>query len=178
MNVLGIGTGELLLILLIILLVMGPERLPQLARQWGKMVRVLSRFTRTWHEISAEINRQMNLEDLTSASPKPKPTSPPPSSAPEPDESNNIIAPPNLQQPSAPRPEGDVEALPPSAPDHDESSNIIAPPHLQQPSVPQPKGTAEALTSPSEPAVDSLPVDGDLTPGAARPSNPAEPLHE
>ena len=73
MNVLGIGTGELLLILLIILLVMGPERLPQLARQWGKMVRVLSRFTRTWHEISAEINRQMNLEDLASASPKPKP---------------------------------------------------------------------------------------------------------
>jgi sec-independent protein translocase protein TatB len=144
MNVLGIGTGELLLILLIILLVMGPERLPQLARQWGKMVRVLSRFTRTWHEISAEINRQMNLEDLAGASPKPKPTSPPTPPAPEPDESNNIIAPPNLQQPS----------------------------------VPQPKGNAEALTSPSEPAVDSLPVDGDLTPGAARPSNPAEPIHE
>ena len=144
MNVLGIGTGELLLILLIILMVMGPERLPQLARQWGKMVRVLSRFTRTWHEISAEINRQMNLEDLASASPKPKPTSPPTPSAPEPDESSNIIAPPNLQQPS----------------------------------VPQPKGNAEALTPPSEPAVDSLPVDGDLTPGAARPSNPAEPIHE
>lgn len=46
MNVLGIGTGELLLILLIVLLVMGPERLPQLARQWGKMVRVLSHFAR------------------------------------------------------------------------------------------------------------------------------------
>lgn len=144
MNVLGIGTGELLLILLIILMVMGPERLPQLARQWGKMVRVLSRFTRTWHEISAEINRQMNLEDLASASPKPKPTSPPTPPVSEPDESNNIIA----------------------------------PPHLQQPSVPQPKDTAEALTPPSEPAVDSFPVDGDLTPGVARPSNPAEPIHE
>lgn len=144
MNVLGIGTGELLLILLIILLVMGPERLPQLARQWGKMVRVLSRFTRTWHEISAEINRQMNLEDLASASPKPKPTSPPTPPAPDPDESNNIIAPPNLQQPS----------------------------------IPQSEGNAEALTSPSEPAVDSLPVDRDLTPGAAGPPNPAEPVHE
>jgi Sec-independent protein translocase protein TatA len=33
MNVFGIGTGELLLILLIVLLVMGPERLRQLARQ-------------------------------------------------------------------------------------------------------------------------------------------------
>lgn len=144
MNVFGIGTGELLLILLIILLVMGPERLPQLARQWGKVVRVLSRFTRTWHEISTEINRQMNLEDLTSASPKPKPASPSASPAPVPDESNNIIAPPNLQQPSAP----------------------------------QPEGHAGAQTPPSEPAVDSLPVDGDLTPGAARPTILEEPAHE
>ena len=91
MNVFGIGTGELLLILLIVLLVMGPERLPQLARQWGKLVRVLSRFTRTWHEISAEITRQMNLEDMTSPPPKPKPTLPPPPSTPEPDESTPII---------------------------------------------------------------------------------------
>lgn len=144
MNVLGIGTGELLLILLIVLLVMGPERLPQLARQWGKMVRVLSRFTRTWHEISAEINRQMNLEDLASASPKPKPTSPPTPPAPEPDESSNIIAPPNLQQPSAP----------------------------------QPKDDAEALTPAPEAAVESLPADGNLPPGAAHASNPAEPIHE
>ena len=144
MNVLGIGTGELLLILLIILLVMGPERLPQLARQWGKIVRVLSRFTRTWHEINAEINRQMNLEDMASASPKPKPASPSTPPAPEPDESNNIIAPPNLQQPSDPQPGGD----------------------------------ATALTPPPEPAVETLPANWDLTPGATQPTNPAEPTHE
>ena len=136
MNVFGIGTGELLLILLIVLLVMGPERLPQLARQWGKIVRVLSRFTRTWHEISAEINRQMNLEDIASASPKPKPASPSTPPAPEPDKSSNIIAPPNLQQPSAPQPEGDAEAPTPPAPEPDESSNTIAPPNKQEPLPP------------------------------------------
>ena len=142
MNVLGIGTGELLLILLIVLLVMGPERLPQLARQWGKMVRVLSRFTRTWHEISAEITRQMNLEDIADAPPKPKPVPTP--SAPEPDESSNTIAPPNMLRPSAPQPNRD----------------------------------AESLTPPPELAVEALPADGDLTPGAARPTSPAEPTHE
>jgi sec-independent protein translocase protein TatB len=97
MNVFGIGTGELLLILVIVLLVMGPERIPQLARQWGKFVRVVSRFTRTWQEVSAEINRQINLEDMANAKPKPKPSSPPPE--PTPEETDNIIAPPEKQVP-------------------------------------------------------------------------------
>ena len=106
MNVFGIGTGELLLILLIVLLVMGPERLPQLARQWGKFIRVLNRFTRTWQEISTEINRQINLEEMASASPKPKPGPPPP--APEPDPSENTIAPPDRQQQAASQLDGDL----------------------------------------------------------------------
>jgi len=38
MNFLGIGPGELLLILLVLLVVVGPERLPGLARQMGRMV--------------------------------------------------------------------------------------------------------------------------------------------
>lgn len=38
MNILGIGVGELILILLITLLVVGPERLPDLARQTGRML--------------------------------------------------------------------------------------------------------------------------------------------
>ena len=106
MNVFGIGTGELLLILLIVLLVVGPERLPQLARQWGKFIRVLNRFTRTWHEISTEINRQINLEEMASASPKPKPGPPPPAS--ELDPSENTIAPPDKQQQAAPQLDGDL----------------------------------------------------------------------
>ncbi|GAB4189603.1 MAG: hypothetical protein OHK0022_02010 [Roseiflexaceae bacterium] len=38
MNFLGIGPGELILILIILLLVVGPDRLPQLARQTGRML--------------------------------------------------------------------------------------------------------------------------------------------
>jgi len=176
MNVFGIGTGELLLILLIVLLVMGPERLPQLARQWGKMVRVLNRFTRTWHEISAEITRQMNLEDIAGAPPKPKPVPTP--AAPEPDESNNTIAPTNMLRPSAPQPEGDAEGPTLPAPEPDESGTAIAPPDRRQPAAPQPNRDAESLTPPPELAVEALPADGDLAPGPARPTSPAEPTHE
>lgn len=108
MNVFGIGSGELLLILLIVLLVMGPERIPHLARQWGKFVRVLSRFTRTWQEISAEINRQINLEELNNPTSKPKPTPPPTRT--EPDDQDNTIAPPDKQQPAG----GEEDTPPPS----------------------------------------------------------------
>lgn len=63
MNLFGVGSGELIFILVIILLVMGPERLPQIARQWGKIVRTLSQFTRTWQQFNAELNRQLTLEE-------------------------------------------------------------------------------------------------------------------
>jgi Tat protein translocase TatB subunit len=100
MNFLGIGTGELLLILLIVLLVMGPERLPQLIRQWAKVVKTLSQFTRTWQQFNAELNRQLTLEDRASNPPRPTPkperasTPSPPGAEPE----DNTIAPPNLAQ--------------------------------------------------------------------------------
>ncbi len=38
MEILGIGPGEFLLILIVLLVVVGPERLPDLARQAGKLV--------------------------------------------------------------------------------------------------------------------------------------------
>jgi Tat protein translocase TatB subunit len=114
MNFLGIGTGELLLILLIVLLVMGPERLPQLIRQWAKVVKTLSQFTRTWQQFNAELNRQLNLEDMASNPPRPAPKperSSPPSPPPaEPQPADNTIAPPNLAQLAAAS-----EAVPPDA---------------------------------------------------------------
>ncbi|HRI57716.1 MAG TPA: twin-arginine translocase TatA/TatE family subunit, partial [Anaerolineae bacterium] len=64
MNFLGIGAGELLLVLVVILLVVGPERLPQLARHWAKFSKTLSQFTRTWQQFNAEINRQLSLEEM------------------------------------------------------------------------------------------------------------------
>ena len=107
MNIFGVGTGELLLILLIALLVMGPERLPQLARQWAKIVRTAQRYTRTWHELNAEINRQLEIEDRRPPQPAQAPAL---STAPLPaddDELANTIAPPDLAsqvEPGAPPP--------------------------------------------------------------------------
>jgi Tat protein translocase TatB subunit len=100
MNFLGIGTGELLLILLIVLLVMGPERLPQLIRQWAKIVKTLSQFTRTWQQFNAELNRQLTLEDLAGQQPRPapKPAATPPPPVPKPGPSDNSIAPPELAE--------------------------------------------------------------------------------
>ncbi len=100
MNFLGIGTGELLLILLIVLLVMGPERLPQLIRQWAKVVKTLSQYTRTWQQFNAELNRQLTLEDRASNPPRstPKPERAPTSSPPGAEPEDNTIAPPNLAQ--------------------------------------------------------------------------------
>ncbi len=96
MNFLGIGTGELLLILLIILLVVGPERLPQLARQWAKFAKTLSQFTRTWQQFNAELNRQLSLEEIADQRPKPAPKPAPAPAVPESDD--NAIAPPELAQ--------------------------------------------------------------------------------
>ncbi|HEU4322513.1 MAG TPA: twin-arginine translocase TatA/TatE family subunit [Roseiflexaceae bacterium] len=50
MNFLGIGPGELILILVILLLVVGPDRLPQLARQTGRMLVTL----RNWVQRSPD----------------------------------------------------------------------------------------------------------------------------
>lgn len=94
MNVFGVGTGELLLILLIALLVMGPERLPQLARQWAKFTKMMGRVTKTWYELNAEINRQLELDDQKSS--KSSHSSRPASGPPPPDEAANTIAPPEL----------------------------------------------------------------------------------
>lgn len=38
MNILGVGPGEIILILIVLLVVVGPERLPEFARQAGRML--------------------------------------------------------------------------------------------------------------------------------------------
>lgn len=46
MNFFNIGAGEFFLILILLMIVFGPERLPQLARQLGKAINDLKRFAR------------------------------------------------------------------------------------------------------------------------------------
>ena len=96
MNLFGVGSGELIFILVIALLVMGPERLPQIARQWAKFSKMLSRVTRVWQQINSEINRELALEEQRPArSTRPASASPALPADPESaDEVEPTIAPP------------------------------------------------------------------------------------
>jgi sec-independent protein translocase protein TatB len=72
----GIGTGELLLLLLIALIVLGPERMPKLARDLG---RAMAEFRKTSDELKNEfLNADKFLEEST------KPAITAPKGAPEP----------------------------------------------------------------------------------------------
>lgn len=63
----GIGTGELLLLLLIALIVLGPERMPKLARDLG---RAMAEFRKTSDELRSEfLNADKYLEVAATAAP-------------------------------------------------------------------------------------------------------------
>jgi len=56
-----IGTGELGLIAIIALLVLGPERLPRAARTTGALLR---KARQSWQTVRAEIERELAAEEL------------------------------------------------------------------------------------------------------------------
>lgn len=60
----GIGFSELLLISVVALIVIGPERLPKVARTVGAWIGRLNRYTA---QIKADIDREMHLDELRSA---------------------------------------------------------------------------------------------------------------
>ncbi|MBI2324619.1 MAG: twin-arginine translocase subunit TatB [Chloroflexi bacterium] len=60
----GIGTGELLLLLVIALLVLGPERMPKLARDLGKTVGDLRRTSDELRNEFLNADRTLNAEKL------------------------------------------------------------------------------------------------------------------
>jgi len=57
----GVGMGEVVLILLIILVVYGPERLPGIARKMGILIRDLRRIT---SEVQRAIEREIDNADI------------------------------------------------------------------------------------------------------------------
>ncbi len=57
----GMGMGELLLILVIALLIFGPDKLPQVARNVGKF---MSNLKRTTDDIRFSIEREINMSEL------------------------------------------------------------------------------------------------------------------
>jgi TatA/E family protein of Tat protein translocase len=60
MNFLGLGPGEMMLILVLALIIVGPQKLPEMATQIGKTIRD---FRRSTTEISAEFQRSFSLEE-------------------------------------------------------------------------------------------------------------------
>ena len=56
-----LGFGELLLIAVVALIVLGPERLPKAARFAGLWVR---RARAQWHSVKAELERELEAEEL------------------------------------------------------------------------------------------------------------------
>ena len=56
-----IGMGELGLIAIVGLLVLGPERLPRVARTTGILLR---KARQSWHSVRADIERELATEDL------------------------------------------------------------------------------------------------------------------
>jgi Tat protein translocase TatB subunit len=71
-----IGPGELLLVAIIGLLVLGPQRLPKVAAELGKWV---GRARRTATQLRRQLEREIELSELETP---PKPPPPPPPAAP------------------------------------------------------------------------------------------------
>jgi sec-independent protein translocase protein TatB len=57
----GISSGELFFIAIIALIVLGPERLPKVARMAGMWVR---RARNQWHSVKDELERELAAEEL------------------------------------------------------------------------------------------------------------------
>ena len=72
----GIGTGEILLLLVLALIVLGPERMPKLARDLGRAV---AEFRRTSDELRNEF---LNADKYLDAAADPASTEPPAIAAP------------------------------------------------------------------------------------------------
>lgn len=122
-GIFGIGAGEILFILVIVLLVVGPARLPQLARQWGRVVRFTGKISSTWNQMNAQIVRQLDEEAKAaqgSSRPDDASRASPAKPAPSPDYPvSNTIIPPTYGQPAPPPPQSpapDDEPQPASAP--------------------------------------------------------------
>jgi sec-independent protein translocase protein TatB len=129
-----IGPGELLLVAIIGLLVLGPQRLPKVAAEIGKWV---GRARRTATQLRRQLEREIELSDLQTPPPQnpppqnpfthpqaqPPPAAPPAASPPPPhgevpDGPGTHSDQPPVGEPDAPadpaRPEQRVEPTPPS----------------------------------------------------------------
>lgn len=104
----GIGTGELLLLALIALLVLGPERMPKLARDIGRTVGELRRTSDELRSEFLNADRSLDLEKALDVAAR--------RMAPEPGASAEPAATQGDAPPAAAAPAALPEAAAPSAP--------------------------------------------------------------
>ena len=83
MGFFGIGSWEILLILVLALIIWGPGRLPEIARTLGKITRTLKKAN---FDLTAALTREIEAED------KPSPPSPPAKSASDQAEPTSSVA--------------------------------------------------------------------------------------
>jgi TatA/E family protein of Tat protein translocase len=96
MNFLGLGPGELLLVMILALIVFGPGKLPEIGQGLGRAVR---EFRRATDSITQEFSKELSLDALTNPEPH-QPAAPPPAAAPQPAQ-----PPAAVEQTPAPGPE-------------------------------------------------------------------------
>ena len=60
MNFFGIGGGEVILVLVVALIIWGPKRLPEIARNLGKTINMLKKST---YDLTSQITRELDTEN-------------------------------------------------------------------------------------------------------------------
>ena len=143
MNFLGMGPAELLLVLALALIVFGPDKMPEIARQIGKAVGELRRVS---SEVTRELQRSIQEEQ--------------PGSGPRIVRQSSPSASPPLPAPTAPAP---VES-----PTTSEEPRILAPSNGGVPTPTQANGEA----SPTAPPALTSPVQGPWEDGPTQPTTP------
>ena len=117
-----VGSGELLLIFIIGLLVLGPQRLPKVAAEIGKWV---GRARRTATELRRQLEREIELNDIQpppAGNQTPQPPQPPAQDSPPPAATSAAPAPTDSAAPAPPATDtaaanpGVPPAMPPTAP--------------------------------------------------------------
>jgi sec-independent protein translocase protein TatB len=96
-----VGFSELVLIAVVAMIVIGPERLPKVARTIGALVGRMQRYVAN---VKSEVEREMQFEDLKKLQQEIQAQSQ--------DFKNTIIA-PNSQKPSPAQTEPEIEAIKP-----------------------------------------------------------------
>ena len=98
----GIGVPELLVIMVIALIVLGPKRLPEVAKSLGK---AFAEFRRATSDLSEELNdARMALEEEVRMAERQARTIPPPASPPPPQSQSTPLSVPEKKETSSGEP--------------------------------------------------------------------------